>query len=735
MNRRNLLKFLGGSALGTLLTPIPWKVLDDVAIWTQNWSWIPVPAGGEKQVRYTNCALCPAGCGLQALCAGDQPIALTGLLSHPASRGFACPAGISAHQLPYDPDRLTSPLKQIRKNGTLSCLPTTTDEVLGETSSLLAEMRDSSAEGLVAILDACPGRSTSLAYQAFAARIPNGRYLSIPDPASDGLRVMSQLAGWTAPGEEAGVDLEQARTILSFGAGLHEGWGTPGRFFHLLRSSAERPRLIQVETRQSTTALMADRWLPVKPGSESALALGLAFVILEQKLYDEKAAGISELLADSSWQASIAEFTPSRVAKITGLSEETVVSTAKEITSAAPCLVISGRDHATGAFAQPEQVAIQALNLLLGNIEREGGVVGRRALPAPAALAADQRPVDRLALLPDGSIRLLIIDAATPRRPAVPPADLLRKLHPERSLVVCLSPSRDGYARLADYVLPTPGFLECLDEIPTAPDSPVATLSLSLPLLQPPAGVVEPLGFLSGLAEKSGVVWQAPRTDELLDARVQAIWEASRGSVSIPADGSSKEIGEFATARDLSEALRAGGCWQDARRPVGSRPVRGASANRAAWESLRMLAFEKSTAAVTLHYPLFLIPFGTSFMAAPSPLLTTKLTRESRLYADSSEALVNPATAAEFGMRAGKRIRVETARGSLEVRVRTDEGARPGIVFVPAFSFASKANHTCSGIGQGSARLNTILEVRDICTTGKDGIWRPTPARVWRLDV
>ena len=48
LNRRDVLKFAAGGAVGAAMTPAPWKMLDDVAIWSQNWSWIPRPPKGPS---------------------------------------------------------------------------------------------------------------------------------------------------------------------------------------------------------------------------------------------------------------------------------------------------------------------------------------------------------------------------------------------------------------------------------------------------------------------------------------------------------------------------------------------------------------------------------------------------------------------------------------------------------------------------------------------------------------
>ena len=47
IDRRSFLAFVLGGAAGTTLSPLPWKLTDDLAIWTQNWPWTPVPEDGE----------------------------------------------------------------------------------------------------------------------------------------------------------------------------------------------------------------------------------------------------------------------------------------------------------------------------------------------------------------------------------------------------------------------------------------------------------------------------------------------------------------------------------------------------------------------------------------------------------------------------------------------------------------------------------------------------------------
>ncbi|MBE0567110.1 MAG: molybdopterin oxidoreductase, partial [Krumholzibacteria bacterium] len=75
LNRRCFLQIFGGAAAGVAFSPLPWKLLDDAAIWTQNWSWIARPPRGPVSHTFTTCTLCPTGCGLRLRRIGPHPVA------------------------------------------------------------------------------------------------------------------------------------------------------------------------------------------------------------------------------------------------------------------------------------------------------------------------------------------------------------------------------------------------------------------------------------------------------------------------------------------------------------------------------------------------------------------------------------------------------------------------------------------------------------------------------------
>ena len=260
--RRNLLVFAGGAAAGTALSPAPWRLITDAALWSENWPGVPAPPRGEIRPRFTNCSLCRAGCAVRARCVGDQPVQLAGVAAHPRSRGALCAFGIAAHHLPFHPARL--------REGP-------------------ADAARAAISGRVGVLDLRPGRTASWTYRRAMAAM-NGVYIAHELPAA--------------------YDLHQAKTVLSLGVPLLDGWGTPGNVW------AARPnfRLIQAEPMQSRTAALADHWLRIQPGEEEEVvrqvkAEGPLLVLGHSGSSPDTVFAHSEAPAPAAWEKAAAPVT------------------------------------------------------------------------------------------------------------------------------------------------------------------------------------------------------------------------------------------------------------------------------------------------------------------------------------------------------------------------------------------------------------------------------------------
>jgi len=569
--RRDLLKFTGGTAAGLVFTPVPWNLLRDTAVLSENWPGIPRPADGEIRTRYTTCTLCPAGCGVRARCVGDQPVSLAGVTGHPASRGVLCPAGLVGHHLAFCRNRAAEPLA----NGK----PVEIEYALSAVSTAIAACGPHES---VAILDPRPGRAASLIYRRFLAGLPNAVHCAPPD---------------AQPYGRFSIDLENTRAIVSFGVPVLDGWLSPGRVL----ANRGHFQLIQVEPAYSRTASLADLWVPVLPGSEDAFA----------------AAVIRALQGDTS---------DPRAANV------------------APILTRSKPAIAVGAGA-----AAGALNAALANIGRPGGFLPRR----------DFTPAIDIATLPDGSIRILLIEEGAGAGPI--PWDLLRrKLVPRNSVVVALTPWLDGCAQHADYVIPAPMYLESLDEAPTPAGSTVAGFSLSPALLPGPPKLIPPAEFVLRLAHDSAAY------PDVLKQRVAAIKKDGRGAVFTFPDGKSTRVSDVVSTGDLWKTMLGGAVWLDDPLTPSStgfpaRPVETVD-----------------SPAPTPEYPLVLIA-ADSTPPHGSPLMS-KLYRESGLRRSTNAVIMHPDTGRGHGLADGCRAIVKSPADAYTVQAIFDPAVMPGVI-------------------------------------------------------
>lgn len=493
-SRRDLLVWGAGAAAGLMVTPVPWKILDDTSKWSQNWPWIPQPAKVPVEIKQSACTLCPNGCGLRVRMAGGWPVGLAGLSTHPVSRGALCPLGFGAHQLNWHPHRL----RNVLHRGAPSSW-----------SEAQAAFTKAMNEGPVVVADGYPGRAASSVLQTFAEK--SGGYRVVLGAESHALRPYEEWTG--VPVSSLGYDLENAATVLSFGAPLLDGWGVPGRFTRLWAERAAgmndpQLRLIQVESSLSRTASKAWQWIQIREGSESALASGLARVLVEQNLV--------------SAHGPIPAMTLTEAANQTELSAQAISDLAKMLVAKTPALVI----------APDNNPQIAALNLLIGSVGTRGGIVGRSSIKQ-TYVSADEIP----------SARAILIDSTVPW-------DFV----PQSDAEIFRFAAWDGGPTKSDWQLPAPGFLEELTDVPAAPTASRDTYAIAAALSKPLFEVHSAAQFVAGVDSSLS------SSETVIHARCADLFRKGSGALY------SKErtlVSKLASAQKLEEEFGNGAVWMD----------------------------------------------------------------------------------------------------------------------------------------------------------------------------
>ncbi len=245
-----------------------------------------MPQDGSRQRIRGYCALCRSRCGAVSVVEDGRLVALEPDPEHPTGRAL-CAKGRAAPELVHSPDRLLHPIKRTRPKDEADpgWQRIGWDEALDTTARALGRLRRESGAESVAFSVTTPS-GTALSdgilwierlINAFGS--PNWVYgTELCNWHKDYARAFTFGVGVTAP------DYERTGCVLFWGHNPSTAWLT-----HASAAAAAKARgakLIVVDPRQAGLANKADLWLRVRPGSDGALALAVAGVMIEEGWYD-----------------------------------------------------------------------------------------------------------------------------------------------------------------------------------------------------------------------------------------------------------------------------------------------------------------------------------------------------------------------------------------------------------------------------------------------------------------
>lgn len=752
IDRRDFLTYttaavLGGAA-GTMLTPAPWKLMDDVSIWTQNWPWTPVPETGPVSYKSSTCTLCPGGCGINVRFVGNRPVKIEGLKDHPVNQGALCPMGLSGLQYLYGPERVQSPLKREGNRGEGKWKKITWDEALAAVTEKLSAQRASGAPQSVACVTG-PERGT----------LPSliGRFLTVYGSPNLFRQTSAQDAGEQAvfltQGKQGkpGFDIENADFILSFGCGLLDGWGCSGRMFRLFAARDTSQKIIQIEPRLSDTAARADRWIGINPGTEGALALGLAHVIIRESLYSKNfiekfTFGFNDWtdeagVAHTGFATLVQAYTPEKVAEITGIPKSLIESLAREFAGASRPLAINGRGQGATPGSIDEALAVHSLNALTGNINQTGGLsviaemtyakwpdpgmddIAAKGMQQPRLDGAGSEafPNSRSLLnrLPgvingakgDSPVQVLLVAGANPLY-TLPDTAATRKAFDRIPFIVSFSTYMDETAAYADIILPNHSPFERYQDVPTPAGMAHQAISLASPVVDPlydtrHTGDVF-IQMAKGLGGFMGEAFPWDDYAAFLEETLQEHWAGlkEKGVVEIASEPASPDGFSFNTASAKYEfypSARAGNGKKDADVLPSFKPA--------------VLEGEAST------FSLLLIPYDSIRLSgadtANSPFMI-KTVDDTVLKKQTVLVEINPATAKKLNLKEGDKARLSTPKGETPVIVHLYEGIMPDLIAMP-----KGLGHTAYSdyLANKGANVQSLFGALEDPASGMDMTW------------
>ena len=761
--RRDLLQAASILGLGVSLTGCEGR--DEFA---PNKPPVPGSAGwlrGEERQVATSCGQCDAGCGVLVRVVEGRVVRAEGNPDCPINRGGIGPRGLSAPQVLYDPDRIRGPLLSVGPRGSGEWREIGWEEGRALLEEKLGEVREGAGPEALGIL--C-GRERGLVrelWERFASvyGTPNLLDASRSDDGAERAAFFATQGIDDLPA----YDWERTRLVLSLGSGVLDASCQILHFARIRdreRGGAGRARIVHVGPALSRTAMNADDWISARMGTNGVFALGLAHVLVRDELYDvdfvrEHSLGFdpwtdAEGREHRGFRSLLEDYGPKRVAEICDVPAPRIEAVAHLMAATRPCFALGGPDELKASNGVQTAMAVQALNALLGVIDRPGGVLvqaqaplaewgepdldevaeqglGRAPILASAASGGSQQSllgagIDALpdALLGEGpyDLRALLIDHANPlfsRAQSGRWREALAKV----PFVVSFSPFMDETtSECADLVLPDDTWLERWGDSGSAPSLGRAVFGLRQPVVErlhdtrSTGDVIIEVARSLGESVAEAFPWKDYRS--ALKKRLIGLYKSKTGSI-IESKGSTflKRLyregfwaGEDYVFEQWERVLRTpSGRFEFFSSILWERLAAAAeSAGLSPEEFAHRLAGVEDPDLLCLpfvrefeevgdpeHFPLLLAPYKPHTYARGSGANLPWLNELAPWRGRSvwcTEAELHPRTAAEHGLRTGDRIAIESCEGTVDARTYVTPGVRPGLVRI-----ALGAGHTAFG--------------------------------------
>ncbi|MCP4964437.1 MAG: molybdopterin-dependent oxidoreductase [bacterium] len=368
ISRRSFLK--GGLATGGLALMSPTASIDSaVGMLSADDPWY---REGDIKTTYNVCDVCPWRCGVVVHTVNGIVRKIDGNPADPKSRGMLCARGQGGVSFMYDPDRLQSPMIRTGERGSGQFKEVTWEEALDYVAAALLQVKDKYGEEALAVFGHTSGDHWFADHFAQAWGTPNAAKPSSSLCLSPRDEAATLTYGSAVGGHEP-VDWDsiQAFTLI----GSHIGEDARNTLMQdFANAQARGAKVIVVDPRFSSVAAKADYWLPIKPGTDTALMLAWMNVLITESLYDaayveEWTEGLEELAAH------VAEFTPDWAAGITDLPAAQIRETALVMAENMPAAAVIPGRHVTWYGNDSQRMrSTYLVNALLGTYGREGGM-------------------------------------------------------------------------------------------------------------------------------------------------------------------------------------------------------------------------------------------------------------------------------------------------------------------------------------------------------------------------
>ncbi|MFC1864558.1 molybdopterin-dependent oxidoreductase [Chloroflexota bacterium] len=667
-----------------------------------------------ERIIKTDCILCVWGCGINACVEDGKLVKVEGMTEHPLNQGVLCPRGAALVDYVYSPDRLKYPMKKINSGWERISW----DEALDIIAGKLQQIKDEYGAHTLAIFCGSIGvENNELA--AFARRFrgaygtPN--FLSVESNCYRSRILAHQLTFGTFLIEEP----EKAKCILLWG---HDPDNSKLPLASMLYKALDEGLQLIVINPKRTPLAKSSIHIPIRPGTDCALALAMLNVIISEDLYDkefvqEHTVGFDEL------KEHVKQYPPEEVAEITWIPAEDIRRIARMFATAESACNVPGvcvLDQHINGLQNGRVFAI--LQAVTGNVDVPGGWVnvpfprlgslhievdeepiGSSEHPLFYSLWGRQAPYGQTMYLADAildekpyPIKAFIVSGGNPLI-TLPDSNRIKQALEKLELLVVIDLFMTETAKMADIVLPACSFME------RSGVGYIYAVTSGIPHLLLRKKVIEPLWecwpdwkFWSELGRRMGYddlfPWQTD--DEIVE-----YWLKPTGL----------------TTKQLSEQNPEGVLFAEKKYDMCRRGEFRTPSKKI--ELYSQTLADHGYDPLPIHIEPSQSPISSPGLAKEYPLILTTGARNLQYthtqfrnvpalqqVVPEPVAELHPDTAKEHGIVDGDVIAIETRKGKIRMKARINEDLAPQVVSIP------------HGWSEANANMLTELEPRDPVT-------------------
>ena len=543
INRRDLFKLgVAGAAVLAVGGAIGSRALAGTVNLAKGGKDYSPATGDERQMIPSSCWNCVTRDSMVGYVENGRLVKLEG---HPDSiRGLGkiCAKGAAGINQLYDPDRVLYPMRRVGKRGEGKWKRVSWDEALTELSGRLKKLRDDGhPEKFMFHYGRMKASSSKIVKSVFLATYGTktiGNHTSI----CEGAKWTGQELTWGKHYDN--WDFDNTKFVINFGSGVMDAHTNHIPCSQRLVSAmAERGvKFYTFDPRLSNTAARSTEWVPLKPGSDTAVVLAMCREIMKADLYDKeffpfiKATGnrndsTEKKVADL--KAHLEQYTPAWAEKISGVPAAKIKSIALELAKTKPACVISYRGAVAHQYGAEAERAIQMLAAITGNIDNPGGRCRGVGAKWKYPKGPKKKPKAKALKILDGfkgdiaypthhanhQVLKMIKDGSAGRpeiymwycyTPVYSHGETQENIDilKDESLIpftVCVNAYYDESAALADLILPNPSYLEWWDWEDMVSPTQVPEFYIRQPFVKPLGESRDFKDVVCDLAERMGM--------------------------------------------------------------------------------------------------------------------------------------------------------------------------------------------------------------------------------------